>query len=334
MIGKLLLTAAVAFAAVGYSQNNYLDFDGVNDYVEVPNTANTLAGATAISMACKVYPKSNTGGFPNFNGIMGYRNETNFDFYIIQLAGNQIEVRFRNASGTAYSITYNGMTLNQWNHLFLVFNGSTLKLYNGATEVGSTAASGTVSAVNTATLKIGLVQFQTWNWSHKGYIDEASLWNKALSPAEISAIVANSGEIANPAGEANLKLYYKFNQGNAYANNAGLVSLTDEKATQNGTLVNFALSGNSSNWGGTVLTNAGFAHNTYSIYPNPVASELYFSGNNAEISNIKIADISGRIVSETKFNASASYSMDVSQLQSGVYFAVVNGSEKIKFIKK
>lgn len=332
MIKKLLLSLAFLSSLMGSAQGNYLDFDGTNDYVDIPNSGNVLANATAISMACKVYPKSNTAGFPNFNGIMGYRNESNFDFYIIQLGGNQIEARFRNSSGTAYSITYNGMTLNQWNQLFLVYNGATLKLYNGATEVGSVAATGSAPATNTSTLKIGLIQFQTYSWYHKGYIDEASLWNKALSAAEISAIVANSGVIANPGSETNLKLYYKFDQGSAYGNNQTVTSLIDEKATLNGTVTNFALTGNSSNWAGSILANAGFENNNVNAYPNPVASVLNFSGN-PHIVKVMIVDLSGRIVHEQEFSSGQSPAIDVSQLNSGVYMAVLNDTMKVKFVK-
>jgi hypothetical protein len=333
MIKKLLVSLTILTFSMISAQGNYLDFDGINDYVDIPNSGNAVANANAISMICKVYPKSNTAGFPAFNGIMGYRNETNFDFYIIQLGGNQVEARFRNSAGTAYSITYNGMTLNQWNQLFLVYNGSTLKLYNGTTEVGSVAASGSAPVSNTATLKIGLIPFQTYNWYHKGYIDEASLWNKALSPTEISAIVSNSGVIANPASETNLKLYYKFDQGSAYGNNVGVTTLIDEKATNNGAATNFAMTGTTSNWGGTILNTTDFGSNANYVYPNPTSGILYFSGY-SEINAIKIIEISGRTVLNKLINGTNEVTMDVAELQSGIYVAIINDTQKIKFIKK
>lgn len=333
MIKKLLFLLAVVSFTAANAQNNYLDFDGQNDYVNIPNSENILANANTISMACRVYPKSNTGGFPNFNGIMGYRNETNFDFYIIQLESNKIEARFRNSSGANFDITYTGMTLNQWNHLFMVYDGSTLKLYNGATQVGSVAANGSAPATQFGTLKLGLIEFQAYSWYHNGYIDEASLWNKALSAAEISAIVTNSNSIANPAGEANLKLYYKCNQGVAYGSNVGLTSLTDEKATSNGTLVNFALTGTTSNWGGLVLGTDAFDSAAYYAYPNPTSSMLHFSSKD-DISSIRIVDISGRMVQENNSLTTQNPSIDVSQLSAGMYVAVINDKVNVKFVKK
>ena len=333
MIKKLLLSFLLIGFNYSYAQDNYLDFDGTNDYVNVANSGNILANSNAISMSCKVYPKLSTTGFPAFDGFAGYRNETNFDFYLIQLTSTQVEARFRNSNGTAYSINYTGLVLNQWNHFFLVYNGSTLKLYSGTTEVGSVAASGTVPASNSSTFKIGLIPYQAYNWYHNGYIDETSLWNKALSATEISAIMANNGEIANPQSETNLKVYYKFNQGVPYGNNAGLTTLNDEMNLSNGTLTNFSLTGNSSNWGSATLSNQLFYDTVASVYPNPTSSKLNILSK-SEITSLQIVDLSGRIIMQKELNATLETSEDVSKLNAGIYFAIINQSQKIKFIKQ
>lgn len=333
MTKKLLLILTIVSFNFAISQNNYLDFDGTNDNIEVTNSGNIVANATAITLSCKVYPKTTSSGFPLFDGFAGYRNETNFDFYIVQLSTSQVEARFRNSSGAAFTIAYNGLVLNQWNHFFLVYNGAALKLYSGTTEVGSIAASGSVPATNTFNLQIGLIKFQSYNWYHNGYIDEVSLWNKELLPTEISTIISNNGEIANPAAETNLKLYYKFNQGIPYGNNTGLTTLTDEKATANGTLFNFALTGNFSNWGSQILNNTAFTTYKNYAFPNPTSSILNFSGI-LNISTIKIIDFSGRIVQVNQFNSTQDSSIDVSLLKSGLYIAIINNDITIKFIKK
>ena len=332
MIKKLLLLILMS-SNISFSQNNYLDFDGANDNVSIANSENILANATAITMSCKVYPKSTSTGFPNFDGLAGYRNETSFDFYLIQLSSTNVEARFRNSSGTAYTLTYTGLVPNQWNHLFLVYDGTTLKLYSGNTLVNSIAASGSVPATNTATLKIGLIQYQAYNWYHTGYIDEVSIWNKALSASEISTVMTNNGEIANPNTETNLKLYYKFNQGVPYGNNAGLTTLIDEKATSAGTLNNFALTGNSSNWGSQTLNTDNFSTSKNFIYPNPTSNVLNFNGF-SDISNIKIVDISGRIIMNNTVEVTQEPKIDVSQLTSGMYLVVINNNHTLKFTKK
>lgn len=333
MIKKLLVSVLFCSAVAVQAQNNYLMFDGVNDHVNVPNSANVLANSTAISMTCKVFPKNPSPAWPAFNGIVGYRNDSNFDFYIIQLSSNSIEARFRNAIGTSYDIAYSGLTLNAWNHFYMVFNGTTLKLYKDGVEVGSVGAMGTVPASNTSTFKIGLVNYSVTNFYHTGYIDEVSLWNKALSAAEITAIHTNAGEIANPAAETNLKLYYKFNQGVPFGNNAGLTSLIDEKGLQNGTLTNFGLNGNNSNWGTEdELSTENFDGTTVKVYPNPTNDFLYISGiANAE--NLQIIDSLGRIVSK-QTTSENQLQINVSQLKPGMYFVAIENAPPIRFLKK
>jgi len=333
MMKKLLVIFLFCSSVIIQAQNNYLMFDGVNDHVVVNNSGNILASNTAISMTCKVYPKNPSPGWPAFNGIVGYRNDSNFDFYIIQLSSNSIEARFRNSSGTAYDIVYSGLTLNAWNHFYMVYNGSTLKLYKNGVEVGSVAASGGAPASNTSTFKIGLVSFGVTNFYHTGNIDEVSLWNKALTAAEVTAIHTNNGEIANPTSEANLKLYYKFNQGVPFANNAGLTSLIDEKGLQNGTLTNFALNGTNSNYGSDDnLSTGSFEETSLKVFPNPTNNFITISGV-TNFGRLQIIDSLGRVVGEQTLTDNST-PINVSQLNPGMYFVVMENTQPIRFIKK
>jgi len=331
---KLLLLFSTIIFQTCFSQDNYLDFDGVNDNVTVANSGNILSNSSTISMSCKVYPKNENPSFPAFDGFAGYRNDFNFDFYLIQLSATEVEARFRNSSGAAFSLTYDGLVLDEWNHFFLVYDGSYLTLFSGNEEVASTEASGSVPSSNSSVFKIGTIQYSTFNFYHKGYIDEVSLWNKALTGTEINAIIYNNGEIAEPDSETDLKLYYKFNQGAAYSSNIGLNTLINEMGSLNGTLNNFTLSGNTSNWGGEELMAVGnFNKMNPHLYPNPVSEMINFSGF-SEIDTIKIIDLSGRTIIYQDTAGSQASAINVSQLSDGVYFAVVNDSQNMKFIKK
>jgi len=331
---KLLLFLFTLAFQNGFSQNNYLDFDGINDNVNVANSGNILSNSSTISMSCKVYPKNDNPSFPAFDGFAGYRNESNFDFYLIQLSSTEVEARFRNSTGAAYTLSYDGLVLEEWNHFFLVFDGSYLTLFSGAEEVASIEASGSTPSSNSSTFRIGNIQYSSYNFYHQGYIDEVSLWNKALTGTEINAIMYNNGEIAEPESETDLKLYYKFNQGTAYSSNTGLNTLTNEMGTLNGTLNNFALSGSASNWGSEeTMAVENFNKINPSLYPNPVSDIINFSGF-SEINSIKIVDLSGRTIINQNSADTQTPTVDVSQLSNGVYFAIVNENENIKFIKK
>lgn len=327
---KLLFLSIMLYSVSFWAQNNFLVFDGVNDYVSVPGSGNLIAGATVLSMSCKVYPKNNAAAWPDFDGFIGYRNDTNCDFYITQLSSTTVEARYRNSSGEAYSITYDGLALNEWNHFFLVYDGSALKLYSSGIEVASTEAGGEMPANPTNLFQIGVSNYYTTAFYYKGYIDEVSLWSKALSDTEIAAIDSNSGEIANPTAETELQVYYKFNQGIAYGTNTGVTSLTDEQGNINGTLVNFSLSGSLSNWGSESLGSKQFSSSTFKVYPNPASDVMNISGLNT-IENLKIVDFMGRTIMENKEPLN---SLSVNQLNPGVYFLVINQDQTIKFVKK
>mgnify|MGYP003131374985 CR=1 FL=1 len=75
--------------------------------------------------------------------------------------------------------------------------------------------------------------------------------------------------------------------------------------------------------------------NAVNIYPNPTASELNFSMAGMEGTAVSVVDVNGKVVMNT--NISASNSIDVTRLQSGVYFVqfeIENEAQSIKFIKK
>lgn len=229
---------------------NALDFDGIDDHVIISNASSQISGATGISLSMWVYPVNPASAWPDFDGFGGFRNDSNCDFYLCQVSSTGVEARFRNSSGTAFDIATSTLVLNSWQHYVFTYNGSAISLYRNGTLLISNPASGSIS--NTAVaLYLGKSVYFTNNFNYQGKIDEVSLWSKALSVAEVIGLYTG---VINTS-DANLKLYYKFDQGVANGNNAGITTLTDTKGNSNGTLMNFALNGSTSNWvGGVILT--------------------------------------------------------------------------------
>ncbi len=77
------------------------------------------------------------------------------------------------------------------------------------------------------------------------------------------------------------------------------------------------------------------ADNSFAIYPNPTSNVLNISNtNNYEIKNISVVDINGRVV---KNESGAMTQINVSDLNSGVYFVTIEAAEgktTKKFIKQ
>lgn len=238
---SLLLLSGITKA----QNQNCLDFDGINDVVTVPAASALISGATGISMTCWVYPTNNaSAGFPDFDGFAGFRNEVNADFYLIQLAPSlTLEARFRNSIDSAFTLSYNGLQLNTWQHLALTYDGIKLRLYKNGIRVDSMNAFGTIS--NTlVNFLIGSIHYTSAEFYLDGKVDEVSLWNRMLTAPEVKCIY-NSPIDTTMNG---LKLYYRFNQGNAGLLNTSVTSAIDASRHINGTLSGFALSGTTSNW--------------------------------------------------------------------------------------
>ncbi|MEL6945264.1 MAG: LamG domain-containing protein, partial [Bacteroidota bacterium] len=132
---------------------------------------------------------------------------------------------------------------NTWTHVAATYDGSTSSIYINGELYQSIPVSGAI-AQNDLPLSIGSDPgFASYGLN--GQLDELRIWNRALSEQEIQA----NKDCTLRGDETGLVTYYDFNQGIAAGNNSGVNTLIDRTGNgNNGTLINFALSGTSSNW--------------------------------------------------------------------------------------
>jgi len=178
---------------------------------------------------------------------MGIRNNSSADFYLLQLQGtNNIEARFRNSTsggGTTgvYTIA-KPITPQSWQHLALVYDGTKLRYYVNAVCLDSVAASGSIALAN-VDLTMGRTFFTT-PFYMKGKLDEATLWNTALTKSEIKCLMNAPANITSPG----LKLYYNMNHGVRNGNNSTVTTLVDQMGNIDATLNGLTLNGTTSNF--------------------------------------------------------------------------------------
>ena len=129
---KKLLILFLCFPIVLLSQtsSHELQFSSsALSYVEMPNTSLLIANKNAFSISGWVYPEIDN----SHNGLFGFRNNTNADFYLLQLTNtNNIEARFRNSNSDTFNIiAINSLVLNQWQHLAFTYDHdtTTIKTY-------------------------------------------------------------------------------------------------------------------------------------------------------------------------------------------------------------
>ena len=258
--------------------SNALEFDGMDDYVAIPNGTGIFAGLNSFSMCGWVYPENGNCVWPDFDGYFGIKNEGICDFYIVQLNGTNLEIRITTNAGQS-SINSGSTTQvapNEWQHMAVTYDGEQLRFYYNGVLDASVNASGTIDYPNYE-VTIGSLDYLDTDFYMDGKVDEVSFWNKALSQAEIQEYQCISGD---PSLVDNLIAYYNFNQ------TEGL-ELPDYFGNYNGNLVN--MTGNE--WIESEVCESGFDilfMVTDELTLNPVeGAEVNLSG------NVKLTNESG-----------------------------------------
>ncbi|GAB2534717.1 hypothetical protein GCM10027189_14900 [Rufibacter soli] len=141
------------------------------------------------------------------------RGQDPFMSYTIGWSQSGARLEFVLTTGAAGS--YRAVTaptdapLNAWTHVAATLQNGTMRLFINGLEVGSTASAGT-PPVNQVPFTIGgVIDGANYCCGMKGNLMQASVWSKALTAAEISAL-AQTGPVANAAG---LVAYWKMDEG-------------------------------------------------------------------------------------------------------------------------
>jgi hypothetical protein len=207
---KLILLLCIPF--IGIAQTDYeLAFNSAtSDYVEMPNASSLIVNSTTFSMSAWVYPQANPASHA---GIMGFRNNIDSDFYLLQLQNsNNVEARFRNSSGISFDVLANNLLdFNQWQHLAFTYDGSNIFLYKNGVLVSSTPANGVITQMSQS-FKVGALDWGTTGFYLTGSLDEIRLWNATLSPSTITNWMCNEITTLHP-NYNNLAGYWRLNEG-------------------------------------------------------------------------------------------------------------------------
>jgi hypothetical protein len=167
------------------------NFDGQDDYIEIPNTDNMfdLVGAWSIS----TWVKSSVTGDQRSNPIVWKigRNGLNEDTFYMAKSDNRFSVGLERASdGYDFSSASAEHTTNTFYHVVGTYDGKNLKVYvNGVLE--KTSEIGFINAyVGPAPLRIGNILHSNHGKKgvFEGTIDDIRIYKRALSEDEIKAL--------------------------------------------------------------------------------------------------------------------------------------------------
>jgi hypothetical protein len=221
----------------------HLNFDGVNDSVELGNTLTAFfTGRTAVSIEAWVRPETTTA----LGVIVGnYSNPTSVESMQMLLRRDFDRYTFWIDNGSGYTSVFtnaSSVTINTWQHVAGTWDGTTMKIYLDGVLVSSATNIGAFQA-STNEFAIGYNAYTGANEKFDGDIDDLRIWDVARTIEQING----SKNCELQGTESGLQAYYKFNQGVDQANNAGVTTLTATTGPD-GTLTNFALTGATSNW--------------------------------------------------------------------------------------
>ncbi len=217
---------------------NALNFDGVNDFVSTSNLINspqnftisawfkTTATSGGYLVGFSEYQTANTN-LGSADRVISMNTSGTLSFYIYNAGGHTI---------TSTS-TYND---GKYHHVAAsISNGNGMHLYVDGELVASNA-SVTTAQNYSGYWRINYVAGVYLNAT----VDQVKIYNAVLNLAAVKTDMFDTSTTA-----ANLQYYYNFDNGTANGNNAGLTNLTSVTLNANsGTLNNFTLNNNTSNW--------------------------------------------------------------------------------------
>ncbi len=160
-----------------------LTFDGVNDWVTVPDSS-SLDLSTAMTLEAWVNPSSQSSW-----RTAVLKEQPNQLVYALYSNTDQNRPSAHVYTDGDHDTRGTGaIPLNAWTHLAATYDGATLRFYVGGTLVSSASYQGSI--VNSSgALRIG--GNAVWDEWFAGRIDEVRVYRRVLSMAEIQADMAN-----------------------------------------------------------------------------------------------------------------------------------------------
>lgn len=203
---------------------NALEFDGVNDYVEIPD-AEELDLSTSFTLSAWIYRIGNSSAWER---IISKSDNSNYDYWMqVNGSTDALQCGFIDTESTSrYIDCSTAIPLNTWTHVAMTYDGSTLNVYYNGQLEGSLTISADVRQT-TRPVRLGRLR-EYYNFT--GRLDEVRIWNTALDQITIQDWLDSEIDNTHPQ-HANLAAYYRFEEENG-------TTVSDSKGSHDGTIHN------------------------------------------------------------------------------------------------
>jgi len=184
-VDSVTATANVGITASPFIANTFsMQFDGINDYIDVGNPS-SLQITGNLTLSTWVKTSMSSTGF-----VISKDNLSNRNYgLVVVMDGGVLRARFFIVkSNTLVNVTSTTINVgdNNWHHIVGVNDGTDLKIYvDGNLENTNSGAGGTIDN-DSVNLNIG--RRGDNNLFFSGKLDEAAIWNTALSSDAVTEI--------------------------------------------------------------------------------------------------------------------------------------------------
>ena len=313
LIHLLAAMLLIGFSFSVHAQGNAADFDNISGYIEVPD-ASIYVPKEGISIEAWVFPRNENVGWPDFDGIFGFRNNNTCDFYMLHLSTNEVEARFRNSDGEDFTIVNGGFILNEWNHIAMTYGDGFLSYYLNGQFQQVIAANGVCGDESTP-FTIGRTDFQGSDFYFDGLVDEVRFWFETRTEEQIEQYYAC--QISEPEDYPTLGLYYRMDE-----TTGATTVLDDGDSGLTGNIIpEVSFVESTVPWKIVDATNE-IENHDISIYPNPSAGTVNIELENINFERLLVRNVAGNVVSANHIQTSET-GVILNNLPPGTYFISV-----------
>ena len=214
-------TRDVSSSATLRPNGGALQFDGVDDYVEVPHSA-SLNLTNNFTLEAWIYRNVANARHEILYKYRGTSGVDNYDFLVDN--DNTLRFQFQDSGGNWRSaFSWRVVSANAWHHVAVVFSQPNVKFYIDGVETIKTL--NYTPGTGNGSLRIGtMTPYGSW---FNGLIDEVRIYNRALSAEEVRYHYNRGGPIA----------HWKFDEGQG-------TTVYDSSGNGNNGTLNLGTSGN------------------------------------------------------------------------------------------
>ena len=350
--------------------NSAFNFDGVNDWININNSA-SLNPTSQITISAWV----NTLAY----NLMGASMVVNKGWdqgpghYDLLVFSSNYKSRFVIGAGI-YVESNSIININQWTLITASIDSLTMKIYvNGTLENTVLQANNNSFGTNTDPLYIGKHDYNSAPYYFNGKIDDIGIWNRALDSCEVkdlyfaslgnccnvsvttqpinqSVNISNNAQFTTASSDPLATYQWQTDLGVGFQNlnSVGQYSGTtnDTLSVSNVTMTNnnqpfrcIVSSGSCTDTSAvavlTVVNNTGINEvsqsNLFSVYPNPANSHINVKADVTLLgSDYTIYDNTGKLVLSGKINSENTV-IELGNLSGGIYMFNVGGNLKQTF---